>query len=252
MNNPMDLSGCRYLVTGASSGIGRDIAVLLDELGAELILAGRNDARLAETASLLSRPVRTEKIDLSQMERISQWMRNLTLESGPLDGVVHSAGIQSTMPLRFLKEQQLQEALDINLKSGIGIAQGFRQKGVSRTPGSLVFISSVASRSGIPGQIAYSASKAGMEAACRCMAMELAREDIRVNAILPGLVRTEMAERWLEIATPEQAARMQADHPLGLGLVRDIAYAAAFVLGKRTGRWITGATIAVDGGCSAG
>jgi NAD(P)-dependent dehydrogenase (short-subunit alcohol dehydrogenase family) len=84
------------------------------------------------------------------------------------------------------------------------------------------------------------------------MAIELARENIRVNALLPGLVRTEMAERWFQIATPDQAAQMEAAHPLGLGEARDIAYAAAFLLGGKTGRWITGTTMIVDGGCSAG
>jgi NAD(P)-dependent dehydrogenase (short-subunit alcohol dehydrogenase family) len=252
MNNPMDLTGRTYLVTGASSGIGRETAVVLDELGATLVLVGRRQEELEKTAALLSRPARVAAVNLGAMGEIPPWIKQLAAETGPLDGIVHSAGIQATTPLRIITEKQLQETLDINLKSGIGLAKGYRQKGVCRTPGSIVFISSVASRIGQPGQIAYAASKAGLEAACRCMAMELARENIRVNALLPGLVRTEMAERWLKIATPEQAARMEAAYPLGLGEARDIAYAAAFLLGPETGRWITGATMIIDGGCSSG
>jgi len=252
MNNPMDLSGCHYLVTGASSGIGRETAVVLDELGATLVLAGRNENELEKTAASLNRPARIETVNLAEMGTLPSWLKRVAAETGPLDGIVHSAGMQTTTPLRYIREQQLQETLDINLKSAVGLAKGYRQKGVCRTPGGIVFISSVASRIGKAGQIAYSASKAGLEAACRCMAIELARENIRVNALLPGLVRTEMAERWFQIATPDQAAQMEAAHPLGLGEARDIAYAAAFLLGGKTGRWITGTTMIVDGGCSAG
>lgn len=252
MKGPMDLAGCTFLVTGASSGIGRETAVVLDELGATLVLAGRKEEELKRTADMLAQPARIEAVNLAEMGAIPSWLKRVAAESGPLDGIVHSAGMQATTPLRFITEPQLQETLDINLKSAVGLAKGFRQKGVCRTPGSIVFISSVASRIGQPGQIAYAASKAGLEAACRCMALELAREEIRVNALLPGLVRTEMAERWFQIATPEQAARMEAAYPLGLGEARDIAYAAAFLLGNKTGRWITGTTIVLDGGCSAG
>jgi NAD(P)-dependent dehydrogenase (short-subunit alcohol dehydrogenase family) len=252
MKNPMDLTGCRYLITGASSGIGRETAVVLDELGATLVLVGRRREELKKTAASLRKTARIEIFNLAQMSDIPTWLKQVATEAGPLDGIVHCAGIQSTTPLRILTEQQLQDTLDINLKSAVGLAKGYRQKGVCRTPGSIVFISSVASRIGQPGQIAYAASKAGLEAACRCMAMELAREDIRVNAVLPGLVRTEMAERWFKIVTTEQAARMEAAYPLGIGTARDIAYAVAFLLGRETGRWITGTAFVVDGGCSAG
>ena len=252
MTNPMDLSGNTYIITGASSGIGRATALKLDELGAALILVGRNKEELEKTAASLQRPSRIEALNLGGIGEIPAWMKKLTQETGPLDGVVHSAGIQTTTPLRIITEKQLQDTLDINLKSAVGLAKGYRQKGVCRTPGSIVLISSVASRIGQPGQIAYSASKAGLEAACRCMAMELAREDIRVNTILPGLVLTEMAERWFQIATPEQGARMKAAYPLGLGEPGDIAYAVAYLLSNKTGRWITGTTLVVDGGCSAG
>lgn len=248
----MDFSGCHYLVTGASSGIGRETAVVLDELGATLVLAGRNENELGKTASSLSRPARIETVNLAEMGTIPSWLKRVAAETGPLDGIVHSAGMQTTTPLRFITEQLLQETLDINLKSAVGLAKGYRQKGVCRIPGSIVFISSITSRIGKAGQIAYATSKAGLEAACRCMAIELARENIRLNALLPGLVRTKMAERWFQIVTPEQAAQMEAAHPLGLGEARDIAYAAAFLLGGKTGRWITGTTMIVDGGCSAG
>ncbi|TFG79549.1 MAG: SDR family oxidoreductase [Chrysiogenales bacterium] len=250
MNNPMDLSGGHYLVTGASSGIGRGTALVLDELGATLVLAGRREDELAKTAAALSRPARIEKMDLARMSDLPSWLKRVAAETGPLDGIVHCAGIQVTTPLRYISEQQFQNTLDVNLKSAVGLAKGYRQKGVCRTPGSIVFISSIASLFGIPGQTAYAASKAGLEAACRCIASELARENIRVNTILPGLVRTEMTEKWVQIVPPEKAAQLSATHPLGLGEVNDIAYTAAFLLGKKTGRWISGASIVIDGGSS--
>lgn len=248
--NPMDLSGNHYLVTGASSGIGRGTSLVLDELGATLVLAGRREDELAKTAAALSRPARIEKMDLSRMDGLPAWLKRVAKETRPLDGIVHCAGIQVTAPLRFISERQFQETLDANLKSAVGLAKGFRQKGVYRSPGSIVFISSIASRIGIPGQIAYAASKAGLEAACRCIAAEMVRENIRVNTILPGLVRTEMSEKWLQIVPPEKETQIKASHPLGLGEVNDIAYAAAFLLSRKTGRWISGATIVIDGGSS--
>lgn len=250
MLNPMDLSGSHFLVTGASSGIGRGTAMVLDGLGATLVLAGRREEELAKTAAALAKPARIERVDLAEMRELPAWLKKVTAEAGPLDGMVHCAGIQITAPLRYITEEQFQDILDVNLKSAVGLAKGFRQKGVCRTPASIVFISSIASLIGVPGQIAYAASKGGLEAACRCMAIELVRENIRVNAILPGLVRTEMTEKWLRIVPPEKEAQISATHPLGLGAVNDIAYAAAFLLGPKTGRWITGATLTIDGGSS--
>jgi NAD(P)-dependent dehydrogenase (short-subunit alcohol dehydrogenase family) len=252
MKNPMDFTGCRYLVTGASSGIGRETAIVLDELGASLVLAGRRLDELEKTAAKLSNPFHIEVMDLSHTAEIPAWLKRVVLATGPLDGAVHSAGIGDVEPLQFLTEIKFQKTIDINLKAAINLAKSYRQKGICRKPGSLVFISSIGARIGMPGKIAYSASKAGLEAACRCMALELAREDIRVNAVVPGLVETEMAQRLIEASTTEQIARLRSLHPLDLGKARDVAYAIAFLLSRETGRWITGTSLVIDGGCTAG
>jgi NAD(P)-dependent dehydrogenase (short-subunit alcohol dehydrogenase family) len=103
---------------------------------------------------------------------------------------------------------------------------------------------------GAPATVAYAASKGALNALTRSMAVELAREKIRVNTVAPGHVATEMSDRLREFLTPEKYAMIEAAHPLGLGTATDVAYAVAFLLAD-TGRWITGSTLVVDGGYTA-
>ncbi|MDI6742322.1 MAG: SDR family NAD(P)-dependent oxidoreductase, partial [Smithella sp.] len=135
MKNPMDLTGCRYLVTGASSGIGRETAIVLDELGATLVLTGRRQDELEKTAAKLSKPSHIEVMELSHTAEIPAWLKRVVLTTGPLDGAVHSAGIGDVEPLQFLTEIKFQKTIDINLKAAINLAKSYRQKGICRKPG---------------------------------------------------------------------------------------------------------------------
>jgi NAD(P)-dependent dehydrogenase (short-subunit alcohol dehydrogenase family) len=116
--------------------------------------------------------------------------------------------------------------------------------------GSVVFLSSVYALAGVPGQIAYSASKGAVAALVRSMAIELARRRIRVNSISPGLVLTAMTGAALEALAPEQISTIEQKHPLGPGTPTDVARAALFLLAPST-RWITGVDLPVDGGYCA-
>lgn len=247
----MDLSGRTIMVTGASSGIGRETAVLLAELGATVVAVGRKHEELEKTAAMIaSSQCLIEPFDLSVMDSIPGWLKRIAQDHGPLAGLVHSAGVQSYLPLRILSEAKLQETLDVNLKAAVGLAKGFRQKGVCSNPSSIVYLTSVMGLVGQPGQAAYSASKGALVALAKSLALEVAREGIRINCIAPAVVLTEMSEKGTQSLTGEQLASIQAMHPLGLGKPRDIANAAAFLIGD-TGRWITGTTLVVDGGYTA-
>lgn len=248
MLNPWDLSGRSVLVTGASSGLGRSISVLVSRLGARVSLVGRDEIRLHETAAQLAGSGhRVERFDLSQVERIPEWLKSVATQVGPIHGLVHSAGMHFTVPLRALQLAKFEELMSTNLTAALYLAKGLRQRGVRAERSSVVFLASVMALVGQPGVSAYAASKGALAAAARCLALELAGENIRVNCLAPGHVRTEMGQRNEASMTPEQVRALEAMHPLGFGEPEDVAHACAFLLAD-TSRWITGQTLAVDGG----
>jgi NAD(P)-dependent dehydrogenase (short-subunit alcohol dehydrogenase family) len=249
--NPMDLTDRAIMVTGASSGIGRATAVALGQLGAQVVLVGRNRDRLAETLGMLegSRHA-VELCDLTQTDDLPEWMKGVVGRTGQLSGVVHCAGAQVLMPLRVLKTKHIEDLLRINVVSSIMLAKAFRQKGVA-TPGSgIVFVSSVMGDVGSPGRSAYCASKSALHSLTRALALELAADRIRVNCVAPGAVQTEMVADMKDALGEARLGEVVRQHPLGLGTPRDVALAIAFLLAE-TGRWITGSIQFVDGGYTA-
>jgi NAD(P)-dependent dehydrogenase (short-subunit alcohol dehydrogenase family) len=251
MINPLDVSGRCFLVTGASSGLGREIAILLSQLGARVILVGRNKKELLKTVKMMEGENHVIKpFDLRDVDKIPRWLKDSGKETGPLDGLVHSAGVAITLPLRALNRNRIEETMDINFYAALILTKAFRQKGVCSNGGSVVYISSVAGLIGVPGLSAYSSSKGALNAMCKSLAMELAKEKIRINCVAPGHVMTEIYKKTKTILPPENFEALEAAHPLGLGQPRDVANAVVFLLGD-AGRWITGTTMVVDGGCSA-
>ena len=164
--------------------------------------------------------------------------------------MVHSAGIHVTMPLRSMSTKAFNEVLCTNVSSAFGLAKGFRHKNVNDSGGSIVYLSSVMGLVGQPAVSAYCASKGALLSFAKSLALELARENIRVNCVLPGQVYTEMAVQLQQELTESQFSAIKSAHPLGLGHPDDIAAAVAFLLAE-TGRWITGANFVVDGGYTA-
>jgi NAD(P)-dependent dehydrogenase (short-subunit alcohol dehydrogenase family) len=248
--NPLDLTGRRVLVTGASSGIGRETAILLSRLGASLTVAGRDENRLADTVARLEGEGHSAaSFDISRLDAIPAWVKQLAA-GGPFDGLVHSAGIHQAAPLRVLNPAAMEDVMRTNVLSAAFLAKGFRQKGCRADAASIVLLSSVAGLAGEPGIAAYSASKAAIAGLARSLAVELAPERIRVNAIAPGFVRSEMGDRLKEFLTPEQFEAIERNHPLGTGTPGDVANGAAFLISDAA-RWITGTTLVMDGGYTA-
>ena len=219
-------------------------------MGAQLILSGRDPARLEETRGQLSGGGhRVEPCDLRGAD-IPAWLKKVTAEAGPLSGIAHAAGIQTVRPLRMLDDAVMNETMAINLNTAVGLTRGFRQKGVCEGGGSIVLFSSVMALAGQPGQAAYSASKGALISMCRSLALELARDKIRINCIAPGLVETEMGGRLRDSLPPAQFEAVTAMHPLGLGCPESIAAPVVFLL-SAAAAWITGTTLVVDGGYTA-
>jgi NAD(P)-dependent dehydrogenase (short-subunit alcohol dehydrogenase family) len=251
MPNLLSLSGRTILVTGASSGIGRQTAIQLSELGARIVLVGRSPERLQETAGRLrgeGHPVQPR--DLAAVEDVPKWLKELCREIGPLNGLVHSAGVHLMKPLRFMSPQEFSDLMTVNVVAAAALLKGLRQKGVCGSPASAVLISSVMGMVGQAGVTGYCASKGALCALTRSSALELAEEGIRVNCVAPGWVQTEMADRAASTLTEEQMQQIRGMHPLGLGEPQDVAAAVAFLLSDAA-KWITGSTLVVDGGYTA-
>ena len=250
-SNPLDLSGRTVLVTGGSSGIGRETAVVLSELGARVIVTGR---RTEELDATLGRMVpgghAIEPFDLTDLEGVPGWVKSIAQRHGPLDGLVHAAGLRTTAGLRGLSVETLHETFRVNLDSAVMLAKGFRQKGCCAANASLVLFSSVAAIVGAPATSAYAASKGAVIGLTKSLASELAREGIRVNCIAPGMVQSEMTDQFRRTLTEEQFAGLVARHPLGLGTTWDVACAVAYLLSD-AGRWMTGHSLVLDGGFSS-
>lgn len=245
----LDYRGKWIVVTGASSGIGRATAIELSRHGARLILMGRSTDRLEETASL----VETEKpiiaaLDLTEHDKILPTIMELHEKSGALYGLFHSAGAVQTRPLHANTVDVSRFHLDLHVVAGLELARAVCRRDVmEKDGGSLLFASSIYGRVGMPGQTSYCASKGAIAAAVRALAVELARRNIRVNSISPGLVLTEMAQEALSVLMESQIKALHKAHPLGVGQAEDVARAAAFLLAPQS-RWITGTDLIIDGG----
>lgn len=236
------------LITGASSGIGRATAVILASLGAKLILNGRQQTTLLETHSLLEGDDHHIAVfDMAQTDALADWLISLKREHGNLDGLVHCAGIQVTRSVRNFDRAFFDETMHINLASAFALIKGFRYKRDRSVQGAVVLVSSIAGFIGQPGNVVYGASKAGMMSATRGLAMELLRDNIRVNCVAPAMIDTDMATRTKEGMTEAQFQHILNQHPMGLGAPADVAYAIAFLLSDAA-KWINAVTLPVEGG----
>ena len=240
------------LITGASSGIGKQTAIFFSQQGAKVIITGRNQDRLTETFNNLQGDNHFSLCaNLDSPDDIEQLIKSAVSKMGPLDGVVHCAGVQKTLPIKVLKENHFDEIFNANVKSAQFLAKSISRKGRFNPQGlSLIFLSSVAAVCGEPAISTYAASKAALQGLSKSLALELARLKVRVNCIAPGHVQTEMAKEFSQQLTSEQYMAIADKHPLGLGTPKDVAYAAAFLISDMS-RWVTGTTLYVDGGYSA-
>jgi len=245
------LGGRRILVTGASSGIGRAVAALIADCGARVALAGRNAERLETVRAMLRGDGHSVHLGaLDGANEAHDLVMSVVSDGRALDGVFYSAGVTKVLPVKLIKDQQLDEVLGVNLRGAFGIARAAAKKGVLNDGGALIFMSSVAAVCGRPALAAYCAAKAGLNGFVRAASVEFAPRRIRVNAIDAGAVRTAMHERFMGSVNAEAQEDYAQFHPLGFGEVEDVANLAAFLLGSG-GRWITGANLAVDGGAAA-
>lgn len=201
MENVMDFTGRKYLVTGASSGIGKEVCKSLDQLGATIILVARDEMRLKECMTELSGKNHKYRIfDLTQVEAIESLIEGIVEENGRLDGFVYSAGVGPTRPIKNTRYEFIMEVFQINTFAFLELLRVFSLKKYNTGAGAVVGISSAQSVYPTKGAAAYSASKAGMDAFVKVAAKELSGKNIRVNSLQPAWVKTKIMTEYLENA----------------------------------------------------
>lgn len=243
--DPFSLAGKRILVTGASSGIGRQTAISCAQMGAQLVISGRNGERLAATFAELDGEGHAQIVaDLSVQEHIDR----LTTEVGTIHGVVHAAGIAKLAPFRLISQAHLDDVFSSNVFAPMLLTKALLAKKRLAAKSSILFISAVGSHIGPLATGAYSASKGALLGAMRTLALEVAKQGIRANCIAPGYVRTPMLEGLSQGGgSIEEHAKLA---PLGLGEPEDVAYAAIYFLSDAS-RWVTRDYFMIDGGLTA-
>jgi len=247
------LKGRSFVVTGASSGIGRAVAIGLAELGGSIVACGRDKDRLMLTLENLQGDGHTCSIgDMSSADDACDMLKAIrkTHDIG-FDGVFHSAGTASIRPARLTKTEHLEEILGASFFGAMGLARAAAGRGFFKPEGgSIAFMSSVAGKRGQVGMSAYGASRAAISGLVKNLACEMAPQNIRVNSIVSGGVETEMHAQISRGMDSASLAEYEAKHLLGFGNAESISNAAVFLMSDAS-TWITGTDLLVDGGFMA-
>ncbi len=240
------LSGKVALVTGASRGIGKSIAISLGVLGAEVIVNySSSDASAEEVAKSINDKGGSSyklKFDVSDEESVSTAINQIIRDSGKIDILINNAGITRDGLLMRMKESQWDEVINTNLKGVFLCTKNVSKFMIKQRSGKIINITSIVGLMGNPGQANYSASKAGVIGFTKTCAKEFASRGIKVNAIAPGFIETEMTEKL----NTDDVLKMI---PLGkLGSADQIASLVDFLVSSDASEYITGQTISIDGG----
>ncbi|WP_300260092.1 SDR family oxidoreductase [uncultured Cloacibacillus sp.] len=249
-DTPFTLEGRKILITGASSGIGKAAAKLASALGAQCVINGRDETRLNEALSELTGEGHKAIAMPLAPENCKELVIKAAALAGPLNGFVHCAGIEKTMPFRMTELTDLHEIMAINLDAFWEITRELvKKKNHEQGKLSVVGISSVTALYGSAGNSAYAASKGALISLIKSLASEYAGQKIRFNCVSPGYVETPMLDNIKRLYKTEEEFEQAIveKHALGLGAPEDVANAVVYLLSNAS-RWVTGSVMNVNGG----
>lgn len=246
MSTPFHLHNKTILVTGASSGIGKQVAISSSAMGAKVIVTGRDEKRLTETYLLLQGEGHLQ----FSCDLMDENQRNLFLDQVPaLDGFVHSAGVVLPVPVKFIAEKHIRQVMGINFESAaLSVARLLKNKKLNDNA-SLVFFSSISVSYPYAGGALYTASKGAIEAYSKNLAIEILPKKMRSNVIVPAMVKTPLYEETKNQSMYRSPEEYESKYPLGLGTPEDVANAAIYLLSDAS-KWVTGINLTLDGGFS--
>jgi NAD(P)-dependent dehydrogenase (short-subunit alcohol dehydrogenase family) len=242
--NPFSLNDKTILVTGASAGIGRAIAVACSQMGAKLVITGRNEKRLNETLNLLNGEKHLTFIaDLADSVELSELVDFLP----KLDGYVSNAGIVNPIVLQQMDEDDINKVIHINTLVPINLTRQLIQKKKLNKTTSIVFISSInGNNCSSVGNTIYASSKAALNGFAKSLALELAPREIRVNCINPGMIETDLFKSSAIDEVDLNNDKLK--YPLKrYGKPAEVAFAAIYLLSDAS-KWVTGSSLLIDGG----
>lgn len=246
--NPFTLENKKVIVTGASSGIGRQCAIDFSRMGATVIMIARNEERLNKTLQELTGHGHIIiSADLTDFDAIPNIVASIAQAVGKFDGLVNCAGISTTLPLKLMPASKLDEFFRTNVYSAIELTREATKVKHINTGGSVIFFSSIMGCVGESGKSLYSMTKGALISAARSLACEFAKRQIRVNCVSPGAILTPINEKLPHMSDPVLKKQLEDKHLLGLGRTTDISSACIYLLSEAS-RWVTGQNLIIDGG----
>jgi NAD(P)-dependent dehydrogenase (short-subunit alcohol dehydrogenase family) len=234
----------KILITGGSSGIGRQIALHAAELGAKVTILARNADKLASVLAELSGDGHAAiSVDLGNEAEVVTFVKT----AGAFDGIVFNAGIVEYTPVKFITVEKIKKIFDINFNSAVILSQQLLKNKLINKKGSLVFISSISSKIGIAGTALYASSKAATNAYTKVIAAELAPQGTRANSVCPGVIVTPMTEEAINVTSDNVVDDKEKAYPLGYGKPEDVSGLVIYLLSDAS-KWMTGSNLVIDGG----
>jgi NAD(P)-dependent dehydrogenase (short-subunit alcohol dehydrogenase family) len=243
----MNLQNKHILVTGASDGIGKETAIQAAKSGARLSLISRRNDELEKLVIELNK-INNQKhafyaFDLNHFDDYKSLVTNLDA----VDGIVHSAGIVSPFPTKYIRKKHIDHVFHINTYAPIILNAELLTQNKINNNSSIVFISSISTQHPYIGGAVYVASKAAIESYSKNLALELSDKKIRSNVVSPALVKTNIFNQTVENYTEEQIKKYEKQYPFGFGESTDVAKSILFFLSEES-KWITGQNLILDGG----
>ena len=242
------MEGKKYLVTGASSGIGRDFCARVAELGGSVLCLGRDKARIEETLQgLAGEGHQAYTCDILSIDSFKADLLRLAQEQGPFDGIFHAAGMELTESIRRMDNNKFERVFAASFYGAAAICSTSMKSDVMVSGGAIVIMSSVAGSRGQLGLSLYGASKAAIDNLVKASAIEFAKKRIRINSIVAGAVESEMQMRAATKLNKHALEIYQNKHLLGFGKVSHVSNSAIYLMSP-AGAWTTGSAMVVDGG----
>jgi NAD(P)-dependent dehydrogenase (short-subunit alcohol dehydrogenase family) len=245
------LAGKLVLITGGGSGIGYEIAHCMIYAGATIIITGRRENALQEAIAQLGPNAHYFVNDVTDLASLEGLVANIESTYGPIDILVNNAGINMKRPALEVSDEDFNRIIQTNLNAVFALTRACASRMIARKNGTIIMISSMAAYYGIDRVVAYAASKSGLEGMVKVLASEFSPHNVRVNAIAPGFIETNMMKTAMN-SDPDRMNRALNRTPMGkFGKPSDIGWAAVF-LASDAARYITGVSLPVDGGNSIG